>query len=91
MGWFFVLSWQTVMQLLKPAPADTPLDLLDRFPFPDQDTQRLAVQRITGLQFADREGGGESCLAHGSNVLDATNARSAALSGAAPAWGQSLA
>ena len=89
MVWILVLPWQAVMQLLKTMPANAPLDLLDAFLFPDQDAQGLAIQRITGLQFADRKGGGEGCLTHGSTVSDAMQARSAARSGEAPVWGQS--
>ena len=62
------MPWQALMQLLQAMPANAPLDLLDGFLLPDQDAQGLAVQRITCFEFADREGGGEGCLAHGSNV-----------------------
>lgn len=77
------------MQFLEAMPANTPLDLLDGFLFPDQDAQGLAVQRITGFQFADGEGGGEGCLAHSSNVSDALQIHSADHLGDAPVWGQS--
>lgn len=65
----FVLPGQRVMQLLEPMPADTSPNLLQGLSFPDQDAHGLAVERITGLQFADGEDGGEGCLAHGSTVL----------------------
>ena len=51
--WIFVLPRQAVMQLLEAMPANAPLDLLDGFLLPDQDAQSLAVQRITGFQFAN--------------------------------------
>jgi hypothetical protein len=89
MVWILVLPWQAVMQLLKTMPANAPLDLLDAFLFPDQDAQGLAVQRITGFQFANGEGDAEGCLAHGSNVSDDLQTQSAACSGEAPVWGQS--
>jgi hypothetical protein len=59
------------MQARQAMPANAPLDLLDAFFLPDQDAQGLAVQGIAGFEFADREGGGEGCLAHVSNVSDA--------------------
>jgi hypothetical protein len=86
--WIFVLLWQAVMQVLEAMPANAPLDLLDRFLFPDQDAQSVEVQRITGLQFADREVGGEGCLTHGINTSDALQNRSAVHSGEAPVWDQ---
>ena len=87
--WIFVLPRQAVMQLLEAMPANAPLDLLDGFLFPDQDAQGLAVQRITGFQFANREGDAEGCLAHGSNISESLQTQSAARSGDAPVWGQS--
>ena len=88
MVWILVLPWQAVMQLLKTMPANAPLDLLDAFLFPDQDAQGLAVQRITGFQFANGEGDAEGCLAHGSNVSESLQTQSAARFGDAPVWGQ---
>jgi hypothetical protein len=88
--WIFVLPRQAVMQLLEAMPANAPLNLLEGFLFPDQDAQGLAVQRITGFQFANGEGDAEGCLAHGSNVSDFLQTQSAARFGDAPIWGHSI-
>lgn len=84
-----VLPRQAVVEACEAVPADTPLDLIKAFPFPDQDAQRLAVQRERGLQLTDGEGGGEGCLAHGSRGWNANQARLTARRREAPVWGQS--
>ena len=68
-----VLAGQGAVQKQQPIPTDTSLNLLDGFTLSNQDAHGLAVQRITGLQFANRERRRECGLTHGCRVADSAS------------------
>ena len=64
LAWIAVLAWHGMVQGDKPVPAHTPLNLVHRSAFPNQDPQGLAVERIAGFQLANGKGRRECWSVH---------------------------
>jgi hypothetical protein len=49
MLWVLILPWQAPVKAFQTIPADTPPNLINRFPFKHQDAKGLAVKRKAGF------------------------------------------